>query len=57
MDIFGIPILSFLTFFPLVGAVVLLFINKENAGALRVVTLLFSIVEFVISLPLFFVFD
>jgi NADH-quinone oxidoreductase subunit M len=57
MDIFGIPILSFLTFFPLVGAVVLLFINKENAGALRVVTLLFSIVQFVISLPLFFVFD
>ena len=57
MDIFGIPILSFLTFFPLVGAIVLLFINKENAGALRVVTLLFSIVEFVISLPLFFVFD
>jgi len=57
MDIFGIPILSFLTFFPLVGAIVLLFINKENAGALRVVTLLFSIIEFVISLPLFFVFD
>ena len=57
MDIFGIPILSFLIFFPLVGAIVLLFINKENAGALRVVTLLFSIIEFVISLPLFFVFD
>jgi len=57
MDIFGIPILSFLTFLPLVGAIVLLFINKENAGALRVVTLLFSIIEFVISLPLFFVFD
>jgi NADH-quinone oxidoreductase subunit M len=57
MDIFGIPILSFLTFFPLVGAIVLLFINKENLGALRVVTLLFSIIEFVISLPLFFVFD
>src|SRR3990172_739581 len=57
MDIFGIPILSFLTFFQLVGAIVFLFINKENAGALRVVTLLFSIAEFVISLPLFSVFD
>ncbi len=57
MDILGIPILSLLIFFPIVGAVVLLFINKEKAGALRVVTLIFAIVEFIFSLPLFFTFD
>jgi NADH-quinone oxidoreductase subunit M len=57
MTILGIPILSLLTFFPLAGALILLFIPQEKAGTLRVVTLLFAIVEFVISLPLFFVFD
>jgi len=57
MTIFGIPILSLLIFFPIVGAIILLFINKEKAGTIRVVTLIFSIVEFVISLPLFFAFN
>jgi NADH-quinone oxidoreductase subunit M len=57
MTIFGIPILSLLIFFPLLGAVILLFVNKEKAGALRVVTLVFSLIEFIISLPLFFAFD
>ena len=57
MAIFGIPILSLLIFFPILGAVILLFINKENAGVLRVVTLVISLIEFVISLPLFFAFD
>jgi NADH-quinone oxidoreductase subunit M len=57
MTIFGIPILSLLIFFPLAGAIVLLFINKENARALRVATLIFSLIEFFISLPLFFAFD
>jgi NADH-quinone oxidoreductase subunit M len=40
-----------------VGAIVLLFINKENGRALRWTTLLFSLIEFVFSLPLFFAFD
>src|SRR5512136_1844980 len=57
MTILGIPILSLLIFFPIVGAVVLLFISQEKPGALRVVTLVFAIVEFIFSLPLFFVFD
>ena len=39
------------------GAIVLLFINKEKAGALRWVTLIFSFIEFIFSLPLFFAFD
>jgi len=57
MTILGIPILSLLIFFPILGAIVLLFLNKENAKAIRVVTLIFSLIEFVVSLPLFFAFD
>jgi len=57
MTILGIPILSFLIFFPLAGVFVLLFIKKENEGAIRVVTLLFAILAFIASLPLFFAFD
>ncbi len=55
MTILGIPVLSLLIFFPLVGAVVLLVIKKEDT--LRRVTLLFALVEFIFSLPLFFKFD
>jgi NADH-quinone oxidoreductase subunit M len=57
MTILGIPILTLLIFFPILGAIVLLFINQEKAGTLRVVTLIFAIVEFIFSLPLFFAFD
>ena len=57
MHILGIPILSLLIFFPILGAIVLLFINKENGRALRWVTLIFSLIEFIFSLPLFFRFD
>lgn len=55
MDILGIPILSFLIFFPLAGAILLLFVKKEEM--IRRVTLVFALVEFVASLPLFFKFD
>jgi len=57
MTIMGIPILSLLIFFPILGAIVLLFLNKENGRGLRWVTLIFSIIEFIFSLPLFFTFD
>jgi len=57
MTILGIPILSLLIFFPILGAIVLLFINKEKPGTIRVVTLIFSLIEFIFSLPLFFAFD
>ena len=57
MHILGIPILSLLIFFPILGAIVLLFINKENGRAIRWVTLIFAFVEFIFSLPLFFGFD
>jgi len=50
MTILGIPILSLLIFFPILGAVVLLFINQENARAIRVVTLIFSLIESLLCL-------
>jgi NADH-quinone oxidoreductase subunit M len=57
MQILGIPILSLLVFFPMAGVLVLLFLKKENEGALRNVALGFAIIEFLFSLPLFFAFD
>jgi len=57
MIILGIPILSLLIFFPILGAIVLLFINKENGRALRWVTLVYALIEFILSLPLFLAFD
>ena len=57
MSILGIPILSLLIFFPLVGVVVLLFVDKEKLETIRVIALLFAFVEFLLSLPLFFAFN
>jgi NADH-quinone oxidoreductase subunit M len=57
MSILGIPILSLLIFFPLLGAVILLFIDKEKLETLRIFTLLITLIEFIFSLPLFFAFD
>ena len=53
----GFPILTILTFLPILGAIVLLLIDKENYPALRLVALVFSLVEFVVSLPLFFLYE
>ena len=45
-------LLSIIVFLPIVGAIVLLFIDKENHSAIRVVAFVFSLVEFILSLPL-----
>ena len=50
-------LLSIIIFLPIVGAIVLAFIKKENHSAIRATALAFSLVEFAISLPLFFSFD
>ncbi len=55
MNHFSFPILSTLIFFPLVCAVLLMFIRSEggeNDELLRKIALVASIVEFLISLPL-----
>src|SRR5512134_3420121 len=53
----GFPILSMLIFLPLAGAAVILLMNRSNDKAIRMVSLLFSIATFVLSLPLFTSFD
>jgi NADH-quinone oxidoreductase subunit M len=47
-------LLSLVTFFPLLGLLVLLFLPKENGGMLKGFTLAVTLVTFVISLPLAF---
>lgn len=47
------PILTLITFFPLLGAVVILFIGQEKKETIRWVTLIFALWEFIFSLPLF----
>ncbi|MGC8811317.1 MAG: complex I subunit 4 family protein, partial [bacterium] len=47
------PILTLITFFPLLGAVIILFINKEKKETIRWVTLIVALLEFIFSLPLF----
>jgi len=47
-----LPLLSILTFTPLIGALVLLFVNKNSHGVLRTVALAVSVVTFIASLPL-----
>jgi len=47
-------LLSILTFTPLIGALVLLFVNKNSHGVLRTVALAVSCVTFLASLPLIF---
>jgi len=47
-----LPLLSILTFTPLIGAIVLLFVNKNSHGVLRTVAMAVTVVTFLLSLPL-----
>jgi NADH-quinone oxidoreductase subunit M len=51
------PILSLLIFFPVLGGILLLGIGKENVKGVKIMALVISLLEFVISLPLWFFFD
>ncbi len=53
----GFPLLSIIVFLPLVGALVILLLNKKRVEQIKVVALGTSLVVFVLSLPLFFNFD
>ncbi|MCP4255168.1 MAG: NADH-quinone oxidoreductase subunit M [Candidatus Scalindua sp.] len=50
------PILTVVTFLPLFGAIILLFINGEKQEKIKRVALAIAIIDFIISLPLFFLF-
>ena len=53
----SIPLLSLVTFLPLAGAVLLIFLPKENKRGLYGVALAFTAVTFALSLPLLVDFD
>jgi len=52
MNQIDFPILSLVTFFPLVGALIVMLIDKHNKDVLRGAALVFTVFEFLISLPL-----
>jgi NADH-quinone oxidoreductase subunit M len=51
------PILSTLIYLPLLGAVLLLFVSRKHELFIKVFTLVFTLIEFGMSLPLFFRFN
>ena len=51
------PILSFVTFFPLLGAILLIFIPKDRKGTLYTIALAVALITFAVSLFLYFHFD
>jgi len=57
MSVTSYPILSILIFFPLLGAILLLFVDRKQSLFIKVFTLIFSLVEFAASIPLWFLFD
>src|SRR5215467_10474323 len=54
---FRANILTIVTFFPLVGMIVLLFFNKENKNLIRLWANFVGIVGFLLSVPLWLWFD
>jgi len=54
VTILGFPILSFLVFFPLVGAAVIAMLPKSADGSVKFVAFGWSLLEFAASVPLFF---
>lgn len=57
MNSLTFPILSLITYFPLVGILFILFVNNERQGLIRWASFLTAVITFFISLPLYFLFD
>jgi len=55
--ILGVPILTFLTFFPTVGALLILLLPSSRPRTVRVGAFLVSLITFAASIPLFTLFD
>ncbi len=53
----SVPLLSTLIFFPIIGALTLLFVDRKNTETIRLMALIISLIELAISIPLFFLFD
>lgn len=50
MDLTKFPLVSVVTFFPLIGVAILLFVNKDRSETIKRMTLVTSVVTFVLSL-------
>ena len=57
MDFYRAHLLSIITFTPLVGALVLLFVPKGNDNVIRWLANAFGLIGFIVSLPLWFSFN
>ncbi len=53
----SVPLLSALIFFPIIGGFSLLIVKREDVQAIKIMALLISLLEFLLSIPLFFMFD
>lgn len=53
----GFPVLSTLIFLPIAGAVFLLFVNRSRGTVIKGVSLVISLITFILSIPLFVKFD
>jgi NADH-quinone oxidoreductase subunit M len=53
----SVPLLSLVTFIPLIGMFVILLIDRENKGLIRGVAFTTGLIDFLLSLPLFFQFE
>ena len=56
-NILGFPILSLITYLPLVGAILLLFVGRERIGVIRNLAFVSSLASFAVSLLLPFNYD
>src|SRR6185369_856961 len=58
MNLSSIPILSIVTYIPLVGALLIVFlVPKEKTGTIKVLATAFAAIDFVVSLPLWWAFE
>jgi NADH-quinone oxidoreductase subunit M len=57
MNALDFPILSFITFSPIVGILLICFIKHDRHGLIRWVAFLTSVITFIFSVPLYFLFD
>lgn len=53
----SIPILSILIFFPIGASLSLLIVDRKKSETIKMMALIISLIEFAISVPLFFLFD
>jgi NADH-quinone oxidoreductase subunit M len=57
MKLAGMPLLSLITFLPLVGVVFIAFLNKEAKGNARMAAFWTTVATFIVSIPLWWNFD